>query len=158
MDGFSDTDGAGYITTASGEFYGYPIKTSVPGWVEVEVPQVPPFDWGVGGWPDCVAGSQIGLRDEAGFAQRHYNSLTNHGPPHIPPESMSLATSYGVQTQSCSYPLFPEGHQWTAGWDVQSSPFNVAGWEGYPANAVAPGVSAVVPIPNSSKFFFLYGP
>lgn len=157
MDSFNDANGAGfYTTTDSGEFYGYLIKTSVPGWVEVEVPETPPCGWGLGGWPDCVGDSQTGLGGVAGSTQHHYNPLMNRGPPYISPESMPLVTSCGAQTQCSNYPFSPEVHQSTEGWDAQSSPFGAVDWEGYLANAVESGVSAVAPVPNNRKPFFLW--
>ena len=149
MDGFNDTNGAGfYTTTASGEFYGYPIKTSVPGWVEV--PVTLPSGWGLGGWPDYVADSRTSLGGVAGYTQHHSNSLTNHGPPHILPESTSLATSRGEQTQGYNQSLFVEGHQPAVGWDVQSC---VMDWEGYTANEVESGVPVVATVPDNSTSF-----
>ena len=64
---FDDTNSVGsYTTTVSGEFYGYPIETSVPGWVDIEIPATFPYGWGADGWADCVPGLKTSLRAEAG--------------------------------------------------------------------------------------------
>ena len=157
MDYFDDTNSVGsYTTTVSGEFYGYPIETSVPGWVDVEIPATFPYGWGVDGWTGCVPGLETSLRAEAGPVQHQYNPLISHGATHLSPEPMSSMTSYGVQTQGSSHTSFPERHQSTAGWDTQLLPSDIMFWENYPVDTAASGTPAVTPIPDTGKSLFLH--
>lgn len=145
MDYFNDINNTGfYTTTTSGEFYAYPIETSVPGWVEVRIYETSPYGWGVGGWPDYPASSQVSPRAETG-------PFISHGPTHIFLESTSSVTSSGAQTQDYKHSSFPEGHQSAAGWDTQSSPSGVVGRGNY---TVGSGTSAVVPVSDDRKSFF----
>ena len=150
MDHFDDSNNAGfYPTTVSGEFYGYPIETSAPGWVQVEIPAAFPYGWGMGGWPDYVADPQSSLRNEAGLVQPQHHPFMNHGPTHTSP-------SYGAQIQGYNHQLFPEHHQSAAGWDLQPLPSDIIFRENHLTNTMASGTPVVTPIPDNGRSLFLH--
>ena len=144
MDCFTDIDTAGfYSTTTTGEFYAYPIQTSVPGWVEVEVPVTSPFDWSVGGQQDYTTGPQISPKAEPSSSQHHYSPSENRAITYI-----SLESTRGHNRLS-----FPERHSTTTDRYAEPSRSGVVGWDDDNfANPLASGTSVVAPAPDSRKY------
>ena len=132
MDYFNDIYTTGlYSTTISGEFYAYPIQTSAPGWVEVEVFMTSPPYWSLGGQPNHTTGQQTNLEVWANPSR----PPDNQNPAHIFPES----------TQGRDDLSFPEHHPSTAVQYAEPSHCSAVAQDDQFANTMAHA-------PGSSKF------